>query len=91
MILERIDTINHLNEELRNSQERYVDLLNKTSVESSNQLETQQKLTNITQDKEKLEHQCQELQVYQLEFVFIFINKPSLINTIYALHIFSMI
>ncbi|CAF3968320.1 unnamed protein product [Rotaria sp. Silwood2] len=60
--LERIETINHLNEQLHDCERKYSDLLTTSSLESSNQIETKRQLTTMTEDKEKLEHKCQELQ-----------------------------
>ncbi|CAM4776239.1 unnamed protein product [Rotaria magnacalcarata] len=62
VIFERTETINHLNAKLHDCQQNYAYLLTKSSLESSNQIEIKQQLTNMTQDKEKLESKCQELQ-----------------------------
>ncbi|CAM4901377.1 unnamed protein product [Rotaria socialis] len=62
VIFERAETINQLNAKLHDCQQNYADLLTKSSLESSNQIEIKQQLTNMTQDKEKLEYKCQELQ-----------------------------
>jgi len=58
-----METINHLNEQLHDCQRKYTDLLTKTSLETINQIEIKRQLTHITEDKEKLESKCQELQV----------------------------
>ncbi|CAF4969536.1 unnamed protein product, partial [Rotaria sp. Silwood1] len=60
-ILERINTINHLNEQLHDCQQKYSDLLS-TNLESVNQTEIKRQLTNMTEDKEKLKNKCQDLQ-----------------------------
>ncbi len=58
-----METINHLNEQLHDSQRKYNDLLTSTSVESINHTEIKRQLTHMNEDKEKLESKCQELQV----------------------------
>lgn len=62
-MFERIETINHLNEQLHDYQRKYTDLLTTTSLESLNHTELKRKLTHMTEDKTKLESKCQELQV----------------------------
>jgi hypothetical protein len=59
-----METISHLNVELHDYQQKYSDLLAKTSLESFNQTEIKRELTHVTEEKEKLEHTCHELQVY---------------------------
>ncbi len=59
-----METINHLNEQLQDRQRQYNDLLNTSSLESFNLTEVKRKLNHMTEDKDKLEFQCQELQVY---------------------------
>ncbi|UJR37060.1 hypothetical protein I4U23_029765 [Adineta vaga] len=61
-IFEQVETIAHLTEELHNSQRQYTDLLAKNSLESSAHNESKRQLTRVTEDKDKLEHKCQELQ-----------------------------
>ncbi len=61
---ERFETINHLNEQLQNCQRQYNDLLNTSSLESFNLTEVKRQLNHMTEDKDKLEFTCQELQVY---------------------------
>ncbi|CAF4682471.1 unnamed protein product, partial [Rotaria sp. Silwood1] len=61
-ILERINTINHLNEQLHDCQQKYSDLLSTNLLESVNQTEIKRQLTNMTEDKEKLKNKCQDLQ-----------------------------
>jgi hypothetical protein len=53
-----METINHLNQQLHDCQKQYSDLLTNKSNDTFHQL------TRMTEDKEKLEHTCQELQVY---------------------------
>jgi hypothetical protein len=56
-----METINHLNEQLHECQQQYTDLLNQTEIK--------RELTCMTEDKEKLECTCRELQVqYEQEF-----------------------
>ena len=52
-----METINHLNQQLHECQKQYSDSLTNKSND------TFQQLTRITEDKEKLEQTCQELQV----------------------------
>jgi hypothetical protein len=52
-----METINHLNQQLHDCQKQYSDLLTNKSND------TFQQLTRMTEDKEKLEHTCKELQV----------------------------
>jgi len=59
-----LETINHLNEQLQNCQRQYNDLLNTSSLESFNLTEVKRQLNHMTEDKDKLEFTCQELQVY---------------------------
>ena len=59
-----MEEINHLNEQLYECQRKYTELLITISLDSYNQTEIKQQLTNMTEDKEKLEYRCQELQVY---------------------------
>ncbi len=63
MIFERMETIHHLNEQLHDSQRKYTDLLTTNSSESLQQAEIKQKLIHMTNDKEKFERKCQELEV----------------------------
>jgi hypothetical protein len=58
-----MEIINHLNEQLHDSQRKYTDLLTSNSVESINHTEIKRQLTHMNEDKEKLESKCQELQV----------------------------
>ena len=58
-----MEEINHLNKQLYECQRKYTDLLITISVDSYNQTEIKQQLTNMTEDKEKFEYRCQELQV----------------------------
>lgn len=62
-IFERIETINHLNEQLHDCQRKYSDLLTTTSLDSLDQTDIKRQLTRMTEDKEKLEAKCQGLQV----------------------------
>lgn len=55
-----METINHLNQQLHECQKQYSDLLTNKSNDTIHQL------TRMTEDKEKLEHTCQELQVLGL-------------------------
>ncbi len=55
-----METINHLNQQLHECQKQYSDLLTNKSNDTFHQL------TRMTEDKEKLEHTCQELQVLSL-------------------------
>lgn len=55
-----METINHLNQQLHECQKQYSDLLTNKSNDSYHQL------SRITEDKEKLEQTCQELQVLRL-------------------------
>ena len=52
-----METINHLNQQLHDCQKQYSDLITNKSNE------TFQQLTRMTEDKEKLEQTCEELQV----------------------------
>jgi hypothetical protein len=58
-----MQTMNHLNEQLHDCQQKYSDLLTTTSLDSLNQTDIKRQLTHMTEDKEKLESKCQELQV----------------------------
>ncbi len=58
-----MQTMNHLNEQLHDCQRKYSDLLTTTSLDSLNQTDIKRQLTHMTEDKEKLESKCQELQV----------------------------
>jgi hypothetical protein len=60
-----METINHLNQQLHECQKQYSDLLTNKSNDTFHQL------TRMTEDKEKLEHTCQELQVSTIYFMFI--------------------
>ncbi len=55
-----METINHLNQQLHDCQKQYSDLLTNKSNDTFHQL------NRMTEDKEKLEHTCQELQVLSL-------------------------
>ena len=52
-----METINHLNQQLHDCQKQYSDLLTNKSND------TFQQLTRMTEDKQKLEQTCEELQV----------------------------
>jgi hypothetical protein len=58
-----MESISHLNQQLHDCQRQYTDLLTSKSMETFNQTDTKRQLTRLTEDKEKLEHTCQELQV----------------------------
>ncbi len=61
-----METINHLNQQLHECQKQYTDLLSNKSIDTYNQTETKRQLTRMTEDREKLEHTCQELQVFYI-------------------------
>jgi hypothetical protein len=58
-----METISHLNQQLHDCQRQYTDVLTNKSMDSFNQTEIKRQFTRMTEDKEKLEHTCQELQV----------------------------
>ena len=58
-----MESINQLNEQLHDCQRKYTDLLTNSSVESRRQNGLQQELTHLTNDKDKLQSKCQELEV----------------------------
>ncbi|CAF3549990.1 unnamed protein product [Adineta steineri] len=62
IVCEHLETIHHLNDQLQQYQRQYTDLLTKSSLESFNHPEVKQHLNRITEDKDKLEFKCQELQ-----------------------------
>lgn len=83
-----METINRLNEQLHDCQRKYTDLLTTTSLESFHQTELKQELIHITNDKEKFETKCQELEVeyfslskkkldFSLTFYPIFIHQTT--------------
>ena len=58
-----MESVNQLNEQLHDCQRKYTDLLTNSSVESRRQNGLQQELTHLTNDKDKLQSKCQELEV----------------------------
>lgn len=67
-----MESINQLNEQLHDCQRKYTDLLTKNSI---CQNELQQELTHLTNDKDKLQSKCQELEV----------NSSSLLTLLFCL------
>ncbi|CAF0850375.1 unnamed protein product [Adineta ricciae] len=61
-VFEQMETITHLTEQLHDSQRQYTELLTKNSLESFSHTESKRQLTRVTEEKEKLELKCQELQ-----------------------------
>lgn len=59
-----MESINHLNAQLFDFQQKYTDLLTTNSTDLSNQEELKRQLVLLTEDKEKLERTCNDLQVY---------------------------
>ena len=59
-----METITHLTEQLHDSQRQYAELVTKNTLESFSHTESKRQLTRVTEEKEKLEVKCQELQVY---------------------------
>ncbi len=55
---------------MHDSQRKYTDLLTTNSLESLHQTEIKQQLIHMTNDKEKLETKCQELEVGYLHLSF---------------------
>jgi hypothetical protein len=58
-----METINHLNQQLHDCQRQYTDLLTTKSMDTFSQTDIKKQLTRMTEDKEKLEHTCEDLQV----------------------------
>ncbi|CAF1662881.1 unnamed protein product [Rotaria magnacalcarata] len=61
-IFERMETISHLNQQLHDCQRQYTDLLTTKSMDTFNQTETKRQLNRMTEEREKFENTCQELQ-----------------------------
>ena len=67
-----METISHLNQQLHDCQRQYTDLLTNKSMDTFNQTETKRQLTRLTEDKEKLEQTCEDLQVI--------LDQPSILS-----------
>jgi hypothetical protein len=65
-ILERIETINHLNQQLHDCQRQYTDVLTTKSMDTFTQTDMKRQLTRINDEKNKLEQTCEDLQVVQI-------------------------
>ena len=63
-----METVNHLNEQLHESQRKYADLLTSNSLETLHQVE-----------KEKFETKCQELEVSYSTFILYLTSRKLLI------------
>ncbi|CAF1253495.1 unnamed protein product [Adineta steineri] len=61
-IFERMESISNLNQRLHDCQRQYTDLLSSKSMETFNETETKRQLMRLTEEKEKVEYTCQELQ-----------------------------
>ena len=61
-----METINHLNQQLHDCQRQYTDLLTTKSMETFNQTDGKRQVSRLTDEKDKLEHTCQDLQVCRL-------------------------
>ena len=58
-----METINHLNQQLHDCQRQYTDLLTTKSMETFNQTDGKRQMSRLADEKDKLEHTCQDLQV----------------------------
>lgn len=63
VMMERIETINRLNQQLHDCQRQYSDLLTSKSVDNTQHIDLKRQLTRLTEEKAQLEQTCEELQV----------------------------